>query len=110
MYEYQGRVTDVYDGDTVTVDIDLGLGIWARGQKMRLFGIDAWELRGANAVAGRAARDFLRGLVLDRMVKIRTHRDAREKYGRWLAELYLDDGRAVNRLLLEAGHAVEYLG
>lgn len=109
MYEYQATVVGVYDGDTITVDIDLGLRVWLRGQKLRLFGIDAYELRGDQAARGRAARDYLKTLVLHRLVKLRTHRDATEKYGRWLADIYLDDGRLVNRLMIDAGHAVEYL-
>lgn len=109
MYEYQAIVVAVYDGDTITADIDLGLRVWLRGQKLRLFGIDAYELKGDQAARGRAARDYLRQLVLNRLVKLRTHRDATEKYGRWLADIYLDDGRLVNRLLIDAGHAVEYL-
>lgn len=109
MYEYQATVVGVYDGDTITVDIDLGLRVWLRGQKLRLFGIDAFELRGDHAARGRAARDYLKTLVLNRLVKLRTHRDSTEKYGRWLADIYLDDGRLVNRLMVDAGHAVEYL-
>lgn len=27
LYHYRAQVTDVYDGDTCTMDIDLGMGI-----------------------------------------------------------------------------------
>tara|TARA_R110001592_G_scaffold362287_2_gene675649 strand:- start:1533 stop:1727 length:195 start_codon:yes stop_codon:yes gene_type:complete len=45
MYEYNAKVRGVYDVDTTTVDIDLGFGIYYRGQKLRLLGIDAPEMR-----------------------------------------------------------------
>jgi hypothetical protein len=31
LYHYNARVVSVYDADTLTVDIDLGLGIWRLG-------------------------------------------------------------------------------
>ena len=40
MYEYKAQVVSVYDGDTLTVDIDLGFEVWLRKQKIRLAGID----------------------------------------------------------------------
>ena len=46
MYEYRAKVRGVYDADTITVDIDLGFGIIYTGQKLRLLGIDAPEVRG----------------------------------------------------------------
>jgi micrococcal nuclease len=36
LYNYKAVVTSVYDGDTCTVDIDLGLHTWIRGEKSRL--------------------------------------------------------------------------
>ena len=46
MYTYLARVTKVYDGDTLTCDIDLGFNMWMRAQKIRLADIDAPELVG----------------------------------------------------------------
>lgn len=39
MYEYRAIVTDIYDGDTITVDIDLGFHAWQKNMKLRLYGI-----------------------------------------------------------------------
>ena len=47
LYYYRARVKSVYDGDTCTVDIDLGLRVWLKGEKLRLYGINASELRGS---------------------------------------------------------------
>jgi endonuclease YncB( thermonuclease family) len=63
-------VIDVYDGDTVTVDLDLGFHVWKRGEKIRLAHIDAPELRGESQAEGKAAGDFLRDLVLNKNVII----------------------------------------
>ena len=44
MYEYKAQVVSVYDGETLTVDIDLGFEVWLRKQKIRLAGIDTPEI------------------------------------------------------------------
>lgn len=106
LYHYRALITAVYDGDTVTADVDLGLHVWLRGEKLRLIRIDTPELRGSERALGLAARDFLRDLVLGEYVWIKTVK--RGKYGRYLAEVWLDDGRNINDLLLEVGHARPY--
>lgn len=35
-FHYHARVTSAYDGDTCIVDIDLGLGVCKRGEKLHL--------------------------------------------------------------------------
>jgi micrococcal nuclease len=106
-YFYNGVVKEVYDGDSMTVDIDLGLGIWARGVKLRLSRINTPELRGDSYDEGVVARDFVRGLTLNKSVLIKTIKDQKEKYGRYLAEIYID-GKNLNDMLLEHGMAVPY--
>lgn len=100
MYEYKAIVTDVYDGDTITVDIDLGLGVWLRGQKVRLKGINAPEVRGDTARDGQRVRSVLVMLIWEREVIIRTEKDRTEKYGRWLATVILED-RNINEWMVE---------
>ena len=46
MYEYRAFVRKVYDGDTITVDIDLGFEVMLKNQKLRLYGINTPEVRG----------------------------------------------------------------
>jgi len=110
LYTYRARITDVYDGDTVTADIDLGLSIWARGEKMRLYGIDTPEIRGGKAITkqkAKEARDFLRSQVLNRPVILRTIKDRKGKYGRYLTIIY-KDGVNINELLVKKGYEVKY--
>lgn len=108
MYEYKAVVKEVYDGDTVTVDIDLGLNTWLRDQKLRLLGINAPELKGESRTEGMKARDFLSEHVLNKEITIRTQKDRTEKFGRWLATLLVGELN-INQLMLEHGHAVEYM-
>jgi len=94
MYEYSALVTDVYDGDTITVDLDLGFGIVMRGQKFRLLGIDAPEVRGLERPEGLKSAVWLRDKIVNRRVTIITVKnrrgaDSKGKFGRWLASVYL---------------------
>ena len=57
LFHYRAIVTAVHDGDTCTVDIDLGLSLWVRGAKVRLARIGAPELTGRSAAKGLEARD-----------------------------------------------------
>jgi micrococcal nuclease len=98
LYHYKAIVTAVYDGDTITVDIDLGLKTWIRGEKLRLIRINAPEIRGAERPIGLLSRDFLRTIILNKEVVLETIKDRKEKYGRYLAEIWIkiDDQNYLN--------------
>ena len=107
-YHYKAKVVSVYDGDTITVDIDLGMHTWVIGEKLRLYGINAPEMRGKEKVRGTASRDFLRMLLKDEEIIVETIRDKKGKYGRFLANVYVNtkEGWAnISEILVEAGHA-----
>ena len=111
MYRYKAHVTDVYDGDTITVDIDLGFGVSMKGQKIRLYGINAPEVRGDEKVAGKETRDVLRDMILDQEIEIQTYvdkynRDKKGKFGRWLGEIYIKELQtSINQFLIESNLA-----
>lgn len=108
-YVRNAVVTKVYDGDTVTVDIDLGFGSWLKGQKLRLAGINAPEVRGASRTEGLITRDWLRERVLGKTVKIRTLRSRNKgKYGRWLAFIHDDFETSLNSEMVTLGLATVY--
>ncbi len=104
IYTYKAIITSVYDGDTVTADIDLGLSTWVHGEKLRLSRINTPEVRGAEREQGLISRDWMRAQILDKTVLIQTTRDEKGKYGRYLAEIYLD-GVNINDLLVTEGLA-----
>lgn len=105
LYHYKAIVTDVYDGDTITLDIDLGLGLWKRYVKVRLAGIDAPEIRGEERPFGLVVENYLSGKILNEEVVIQTHKDKSGKYGRLIADVY-HKGLDVANDLVEKGYAV----
>ena len=108
LYHYRASIVSVYDGDTVTADINLGFKTVVMGEKLRLHRINAPEVRGDEKVAGKASRDWLRARVLGKDVLIETIKDRKGKYGRYLAEIWLEeDGTYVNinDELVTTGHA-----
>jgi micrococcal nuclease len=109
LFHYTARVQSVYDGDTCRVDIDLGLGIWIRNEKLRLVRINAPEMTGPEKAKGEVSRDFLRELIDGREVIIETLKDRRGKYGRYLAEIWIEQEGVwinVNDTLVAAGQAI----
>lgn len=106
MYQYRATVLRIVDGDTLHLDVDLGFDV-RRKDSFRLAGLNAPEMSTAE---GEAARDWL----VDQLhghdtITITTHKDKREKYGRYLATLWLNN-ESVNVAMIEAGHAVAYSG
>ena len=88
MYEYRARVTDVYDGDTITCEVDLGFRFAAKKMKFRLYGINTPEVRGPERPEGLKVRDWLRERILGKDVIIKTYKDGTGKYGRWLCDVF----------------------
>ena len=112
MFEYKCKVTNVVDGDTVDVDIDLGFGVWLRDQRIRLYGIDTPESRTSDPFEkpyGKAATEFLKKWLDGGDVTIKTSKDGRGKFGRILGELWVFDTN-INKKMIEEHHAVEYHG
>ena len=108
LFHYTARVQSVYDGDTCRVDIDLGLGMWLRNEKLRLVRINAPEMTGPEKAAGTASRDFLRELIDGKEIIIETVKDRRGKYGRYLADIWIQQGECwvnVNDELVAKGFA-----
>lgn len=111
MYEYRATIVKVIDGDTVEAHVDLGFAV-SFVERFRLYGINAPETKGESREDGRAATEFLRTLIAkhapDSVLTIHTHKDKREKYGRYLAVL-LAGSLNLNEVMVNAGHAVPYM-
>jgi len=109
LYHYKAFVVSVYDGDTVKVDIDLGLHVTLKKEKIRLARINAPELRGEEHDEGIKSRDFLRELVLEKEILLETIKDRKGKYGRYLGEIWIKDNEGkyfnVNDELVNKGFA-----
>jgi micrococcal nuclease len=116
MFEYYVKeVTNVVDGDTIDVVIDLGFDI-SFSSRVRLAGIDTPESRTtdkAEKVLGLESKEYLKKAIkAAKTVVIKTEKmDSSEKYGRILGWLYLDgSGNSVNNEMIEKGYAWGYLG
>tara|TARA_R100001594_G_scaffold29299_4_gene54783 strand:+ start:7625 stop:7999 length:375 start_codon:yes stop_codon:yes gene_type:complete len=108
------EVTKVIDADTIRVVLDLGFHLRFNAT-CRLYGINAYETRGPEKTKGKAAAEFLEGLLEGAELFCVTHKEPRKqqgKYGRWLIELFAKrDGCSINcnRELVRRGHAVTYM-
>ena len=116
MYEYHvKKVTNVVDGDTIDVEIDLGFDI-SFSSRVRLAGIDTPESRTTNKaekVLGLEAKEYIKSKIKDaKDVVIKTEKmDSSEKYGRILGWLFLDGSKvSVNEQMIADGYAWGYLG
>lgn len=114
IYEYNAKLIRIVDGDTVWLDVDLGFGIHSN-MDFRLYGINTPEVVGSTRVAGLAAKAELQRLLSLGSLRIETYKgDKADKYGRWLATLFVkpSGGAEVNvNALLELGKfATPYLG
>ncbi len=109
LYHYRAIFRSNYDGDTITVDIDLGMEIWLKDQRVRLFGIDTPELRSKDAgkkQLAKKAKEFVSDyLFAGDEITIRTHKDKTGKFGRLLATVFTEDNENLNELLVSAGLA-----
>jgi micrococcal nuclease len=104
MYEYSAHITKVVDGDTLHLLIDLGLHV-AMATTVRLSGVDTPEM---GTPEGKLAKVFAEAWVkaTSGNVTVNTIKDRREKYGRYLAEIFpTAGGLSLNRALLDSGHA-----
>jgi len=116
MYTYFVReVTNVVDGDTVDVLIDLGFDILF-ASRVRLAGIDTPESRTkdkAEKALGLESKDYLKKQLKDaKSIVIRTEKmNSSEKYGRILGWLYVNgESESVNNKMINDGYAWGYLG
>ena len=121
IYIYKAELIRVIDGDTVELMIDLGFSQFTK-QTMRLYGIDAPEIR---TLAGKAAKAWLwealqpLEAIYVQTIQLST-KAKRDKYGRFLAVLYSEFGdvhtklpekrlalESINSQMIEVGHAKE---
>ena len=116
MYEYHvKKVTNVVDGDTIDVEIDLGFDI-SFSSRVRLAGIDTPESRTkdkAEKALGLEAKEYVKSKIKDaKDIVIKTEKmDSSEKYGRILGWLFLDGSKvSVNEQMIADGYAWGYLG
>jgi len=96
---YPAKVIRVYDGDTIGLD---------NGESVRYIGIDTPETHHPYRPVeflGKEATKVNKGLVEGKKVYLEFNIERRDKYGRLLAYVFLEDGTFVNAELARLGYA-----
>jgi len=105
-----GKVIKVYDGDTITVASKLPNDSFIYRFPVRLIGIDSPEIKGSTEVEKKLAiisRDALHELIFGKIVRLENV--GTEKYGRLLADVYLDEIN-ISKWMIENRYAISYNG
>lgn len=90
MYEYKAVIINVVDGDTFDMNIDLGFNIHIH-ERIRLLNIDTPENRGTEKKLGKAVTQYAKKHFEGKEVILRSSKNKTDSFGRWLAEVYIDD-------------------
>lgn len=118
MFEYAAKLIRVVDGDTVDLDIDLGLSVH-RTERVRVSGVDTAELNSSDPVLRLRAQDaklFVETQLAGCTLRVRTEKPyPTDKYGRYLATILYrssdeQDWKNLTTRLLQEGHATAYSG
>ncbi|QCW20370.1 hypothetical protein [Flavobacterium phage FPSV-S2] len=115
-FVYEAKVLDIHDGDTISIEIDLGFQMRFT-DKVRFYGINAPELKirneknkmTENQLGIKTLNTVKEFIKIGDVITIETIKDKKEKYGRYLANVYvlLDDRQiCLNDYLLNNGLAV----
>jgi len=127
MFEYDGKVKKIVDGDTIDSYIDLGFNVHV-DKRIRFMGIDTPESRTRDLVEkryGLGAKLRLTELLESNGNNFILKSSGTGKFGRVLGELFIpsvDDDQIeltlingaryinVNQKMIDEGHAVAYFG
>lgn len=111
LYHYRAHLVRVIDGDSVILDIDTGFGVWLRGERCRLAGIDAPETWRNPEPGGEEATAWLEAELAktDGELIVQTEKSS-DKYGRWLVWIYSERNLLIpiNHIMVDKGLAVPY--
>lgn len=115
-------LVQVTDGDTIVVDMDMGKGIWVKGQIIRLLGVNCpeknkKETREAGLLAMAFTEQWLDefdgpqpDLIVQTFLEKKKGRDKQDSFGRLLGIVgYRDLKMTLNQALLDNRHAVPFM-
>lgn len=98
-YRYKHTVKRVYDGDTVILE---------NGKRVRLLGLNTPEIEShyrQGQAGGIDAKEWLKEKLTSSTVFLEYDKQQKDKYGRLLAHVFLEDGEHVNQQLIKLGLA-----
>ena len=110
-YIYSALVLKIVDGDTIDCAVDLGFNTYVK-ERFRLYGIDTPEKNSKDPVlrdSAIAATQFVKTAIDGKNILIDS--TGKDKYGRWLAKVYVELGQpTINEQLVSLGLAKAYFG
>ncbi len=95
----------VIDGDTISVDIDMGFHIWRKNLYLRLARIDCPEVRGPEKENGIVARAWVRETLMPFKSKPFTVTTLKRGKYRWVAEIDYD-GHNLSDEIVRHGYGI----
>ena len=106
----EGKVIKVYDGDTITIATQMPYDDNFYRFSVRIRGIDCPEIKSKDSnekLCAIMARDFLKEIIFNKVAKL--EEISYDKYGRILADVYVDDLN-ISELMISESLAVKYDG
>ncbi len=109
IYQYWANVKQVVDADTLDLEVSVGFNLTI-SERFRLIGLNAPEIHGVKKTSsefkrGTAAKAFVEDFLPDHQwVEVEIFVGKREKYGRWLCQIF-SKGESLNVALLTSGNA-----
>jgi micrococcal nuclease len=106
---YRAKLIRVIDGDTISLELDVGLNIILKKCNIRMARINAPEV---GTEFAQKSIEFLINLITNKELIVNIKNNAKDKYGRYLGELYVKDNEWVNvsNKMLDNAMAVLYKG
>lgn len=105
LYQYKAKIIRVVDGDTVDADVDVGFGLTMR-QRFRINNFDAPETyrprNESEKIHGTAAKERAIELLVDKDILLKSTKVA-GIYGRFGADIWLEDGRSFIEVMMNEG-------
>lgn len=102
------KIIKIYDGDTITVDIDDLPELFGKGIGIRVYGVDTPEIRGPNKRSAIRSRNFARKLCpIGSQIELQNLR--RGKYFRIVADV-ICNGKNLSEELIKRKLGVPYFG
>lgn len=108
MYEYEVKIVNVVDGDTLDLMVDLGFNVHTK-VRVRLARVNSPELK---TPEGKLAKEVVTSLITSTDVlfgKVLFKSVGKDRYGRYIAELTLPKHGNLSDYLLSGKHALPYL-
>ena len=111
MYQYKATITNVVDGDTFDMDIDLGFNIHIH-ERVRLLDVDTPEKFGKEKPLGLIMKQYATDRFLGREVVIKSEKAdtaaETDSFGRWLVRVNIDERREICDIYNELGVNKKY--